>query len=78
MTASDVTWNGIESWTDGTTYNTPDLTTIVQEWVNRGSYASDDNIVFLITYQSGGGSREAVSFNGVGVTFPTLTITYTN
>ena len=76
MTDSDVNWNNIEAFTDGGSFDSPDISTIIQEWVDRGSYATDDNLVILITWTSGD-ERRFISFNGTGLA-PILTITYTN
>jgi len=67
----------IEPWTAGNTYNTPDLTTIVQEIINRDGWFQGNAMAFLM-HDSGtgtGGGRRADSFDGAP-TAPVLYITY--
>ena len=59
-------WN-----TTGEMHLTPDLTTVVQEIVNRGGWQSGNSMAFII---SGAGKRVADSYNGNPATAPRLRI----
>lgn len=73
-TASQVSWNSIGPWTSNVTYNTPNLSSIVQELVNRSGWNSGNSMAFII---NGSGSRTAESWDDDGTNQPVLTITYT-
>lgn len=72
-TAAAVAWSSIPAWSAGNDYNTPALTPIVQELVNRNGWASGNSMVFIIT---GSGSRTAEAWDGWGANPPKLTIVY--
>lgn len=46
-TTATVTWSGIEGWYQGNWYNSPDITSIIQEIVNRAGWASGNSIVIF-------------------------------
>ena len=73
-TTASVAWNSVPSWSSGTNYQSPDLTTIVQEIVNRGGWASGNSMAFKIT---GSGVRQAKSYDGDQPNAPLLHISYT-
>lgn len=73
-TSASVSWNNIASWTDGVLYDTPDLTSIVQEIVSRGGWASGNAMVFVI---SGSGQRRADTYNETTTNAPLLHVEYT-
>lgn len=56
-TTANVTWNGIESWVDGNTYDTPELSTIIQEIINRAGWESGNNLQIL--FKDNGSSNNA-------------------
>ena len=63
-TAANVQWNPfegsqLEAWTDGVRYTSPDLTNIVQEIIDLGSWQTFNSMAFFI---SGTGLRQASSF----------------
>ncbi|MGB5553697.1 MAG: GEVED domain-containing protein, partial [Flavobacteriaceae bacterium] len=76
LTTASVSWNNIPSWNSvgqsGPNQITPDLTSIVQEIVNRGGWTSGNSMVFVIT---GSGERTAESYNGSSTQAPVLSIT---
>ena len=47
-TTASVSWNPA-NWVENTTYDTPDLTSIVQEIVDRDGWASGSSMAFIIT-----------------------------
>ncbi len=67
------------SWTTigdtGNDQRTPDLSSIVQEIVNRSGWASNHSLALIIT---GTGKREAVSFDNNQAQAPVLHIEYTD
>jgi type IV pilus assembly protein PilY1 len=73
-TSASVTWSVTANWSTGSSYNTPDLTSIVQEIVNRGDWANGNAMAFTF---SGTGSRLARSYDyGDGSSAPVLVIEY--
>jgi type IV pilus assembly protein PilY1 len=60
-TAASVTWDNVPTWTDHQIYQTPDLSIIIQEIVNRDGWSNGNAIVFKVT---GWGCREAKAYNG--------------
>jgi hypothetical protein len=80
-TTSSVAWNSIPAWTSGDRYRTADISTIVQEIVNRGhegnpgNWASGNHMVFII---EGTGERVAKSYDGSSSDAPMLRIEYTS
>lgn len=74
LTAASVSWSPT-AWTSGTDYNSPDISTVIQEVVSRSGWASGNSIALIIT---GTGSRSAESYNGNPATAPLLVVTYTS
>lgn len=74
-TTATVAWNAIPVWTPigaaGLDQRTPDVSTIVQEIVNRTGWSSGNAMSFILT---GAGERTATSFDGGGA--PILHIEY--
>ncbi|MCP4124528.1 MAG: tandem-95 repeat protein [Bacteroidetes bacterium] len=57
-----VDWFNVEPWVNGSDYYTPDLTSIVQQVINRNDWNSGDNLAFIIRYLSGN-ERNIRSYN---------------
>ena len=69
-----VSWNTLESWTDGTEYDTPDLTDILQSIINRIGWSNGNSVILVIedvgsseqrgfsSIQFGSGEERAVLF----------------
>ena len=73
QTTASVNWNNVPPWNSvGTTQTTPDLSSIIQEIVNRPGWVSGNSIVIII---EGSGQRTAESYNGSSSSAPTLQIT---
>ncbi|MBL4868970.1 MAG: hypothetical protein JKY67_21610, partial [Pseudomonadales bacterium] len=71
-TTNSVAWNSLSSWsTEGEVNNTPDLTNIVQEIVDRSGWAAGNDMAFII---SGSGKRVAESYNGSSGQAPRLVV----
>lgn len=74
-TTASVSWNNIPTWsTAGDLEQTPSLTTIVQEMVNRSGWQSGNAMAFLI---EGSGKRVARSYDYSSGDAPRLYIEYT-
>ena len=81
-TSTSVSWNSIPAWTTigqaGPDQQTPDLSGIVQEIIDRSGWSANNSMAFIIT---GSGEREAESYDGQGGNSPdapVLYITYTD
>jgi len=74
-TTANSSWDDVPEWVDNTTYTSPDLTSIIQEIIDRGDWAGD-SLVIIVTGGSGD-IRRAESFDGTGGPGPVLNITYT-
>ena len=75
LTSASVAWNNILAWNtvgqSGADEQTPDITTIVQEIINRGGWSSGNALAFVI---SGSGERTAEAYDGSASDAPVLTI----
>ena len=74
-TTASVSWNNIPSWnTVSEKHNTPDISSLLQEVVDRPGWNPGNNIVFII---DGTGSRTAESYDGESANAALLHIEYT-
>ena len=74
-TSASVDWTP-DPWTsEGATHDSPDLTTIAQEIINRSSWSSGNDMVFIVT-GTGTGKRTAESYDGSSSKAPLLHIEY--
>ncbi len=71
-TSASATWSP-GTWTTGTNYNTVDISSIVQEIVDRAGWASGNSMVIIIT---GSGSRSTYAYEGSPSTAPQLNISF--
>ena len=73
-TVAQISWNDIPPWTvTSAKWQTPDLSPIIQETVNRPGWASGNSIAILI---SGSGRRTAEAYDGEIPAAPKLVIQY--
>ncbi|MGH8504426.1 MAG: pilus assembly protein, partial [Stenotrophobium sp.] len=70
-TSATVSWSSVPSWSDGQTYSSPSLKSIVQEIVNRAGWTPFNSMSFLIT---GSGRRTAYSLDQSASKAPILHI----
>ncbi len=61
QTTATASWNNVPAWTQGNTYQSTDISNIVQEIVNRNDWSSSNAMTFII---EGSGMRTAGSFEG--------------
>jgi hypothetical protein len=47
-TTAVVDWDGLGTWTVGNTYDTPDISTIIQEIIDRGDWADGNDLVVFV------------------------------
>lgn len=74
-TTASVTWSETDSWSSNNAYYTDDLSTIIQEIVDRGGWESDNDIV-LIFETTTATDRRAHSYDSDANKGPVLTVTY--
>ena len=75
-TTASVSWNPIPSWSNGVSYTSPDLSTIIQEIVDRSDWASGNRLVLLCNNPSTG-QRSASTYDDSSTSAPLLYIEYT-
>jgi hypothetical protein len=68
-----VNWH-VPPWNSNSIYETPDLTSLVQEIIGRGGWVSGNDMAFVIT---GSGLRRSVAYDGSHEDAPLLHIEYT-
>lgn len=73
LTASNADWSNIPPWSIGQIHDSPDLSTVVQEIINRPGWREGNALAFVIT---GTGERTAESYNGSRTQAPRLVIDY--
>ncbi len=72
-TTSTVAWNSLPEWVIASTYNSPDITTVIQELTDRSDWTNGNAMTFII---EGSGQRVAESFDGSTLLAPKLFINY--
>lgn len=72
-TAATVLWEPSD-WTQNITYDTPDISTIVQEIVNRGGWNEGNAMAFIM--ETTGPNRRGRTYNDSPTRAPRLSITY--
>jgi hypothetical protein len=76
-TTASVTWSISGTWTNNTTYSAPDLSTVVQEIINRSGWASGNALLLILDPSSGTDYRGFYSVDGSASKGATLTVGYT-
>ena len=73
-TTASVSWNNVPAWnTVDEKHQTPDISAIIQEIVDRGGWSDGNSIVLIL---EGSGERTAEAFDGEPSAAPLLTIEY--
>jgi len=75
-TAASVTWNNIPSWTQNEFYQTPDLTSIVQEIVNKPQWSSGNAMAILFRSTDLNGKRRFYAHDKSPASTPVLHLEY--
>ncbi len=74
-TLASVDWDNVPVWdTVGETHQTPDLSLVIKEIVDRPGWTSGNDLVIIVT---GSGRREAESYGGSPTQAPLLHVEYT-
>jgi hypothetical protein len=74
-TISKTDWNNIPAWTTiGAKIQTPNISSVIQEIVNRTGWLPNNSLAIIGT---GSGRRTAKAFDNGAANAPVLTITYT-
>jgi uncharacterized protein YjiK len=73
VTTASVNWP-LAAWTSGEKHQTPDISAIIQEIVNRPGWASGNALVIILT--TGPGERDAVSYDQNSIAAPLLHVEY--
>ncbi len=73
-TSAAVSWTNIPVWNVGVPYRTPDLSSLIQQVVNRPGWVTGNAMAFIVT---GSGHRTAATFDGNSAAAPKLVIEYT-
>lgn len=75
-TSASVNWNSVPAWSTigeaGSDQRTPNLSSIIQEIVNRSGWSSGNSLAIIV---DGTGERTAESYDGSSSAAPLLTIT---
>ncbi len=75
-TSASVNWNNLPEPAVGETLDTPDLSTIVQEIINKSGWSAGNTMAFTLSHKSGNYTRTVESYNGEPTKAPRLTVTY--
>ena len=73
LTSATVVWDEVTPWEAGQTYRTPDLSTIVQEIIDRNGWSPGNSVAFVV---AGSGVRTAESFESRPADAPLLRVEY--
>lgn len=65
QTTAVVGWNGITAWTTGGKYDSPDISAVIQEVIDRGGWA-DGNAICLFAVTTSGGSAYRLPYDYTG------------
>lgn len=75
-TTASVSWS-MSSWTSGQNYNSPSITAVVQEIVDRSDWSSGNSLAIVINTPTSGADRLTTSYNGSSSLAPLLHVEYT-
>ena len=73
LTSASTAWTPT-AWTSGSDYNSPDISSVVQEIVDQGTWASANSLAIIIT---GTGHRASQAYDTSPSTAAQLVVTYT-
>lgn len=72
-TSNSVAWNNVPSWFKYSYYNTPNISSVMNEIVSRNGWVSGNDVVLMI---DGTGYRKAYSHDGSSYGAPLLVVEY--
>lgn len=75
-TSVSVDWDMDERWLPGTWYDSPDISEVISEVVNREGWSTNNSLAILIGARQGGGYRCFSSYDRGDAEAPQLEITY--
>ena len=75
-TTAQVAWNNVANWSSGSNYQSPDISSIIQEIVNRGDWTKGSNLAVMIEATSASGRRRATSRDSSSSNQPRLLIEF--
>ena len=74
LSTANVEWNNIESWTQLSSFDTPDIASVIQEIISREGWVNGNALGILIKDNGSSSSlRQALSYDH-GSSYPVLTI----
>jgi len=73
-TTGAVSWNTVNSWQEGATYTSPDLTSLVQSIVNRQGWCGGNRLTFIIS--ANGENPSVKAYDDLPIFAPRLTVEY--
>jgi type IV pilus assembly protein PilY1 len=81
QTGAKVDWNAsstipLSAWTEGQSYRTPDLKTVVQEIINQSDWCGGNSMAFAVTSTDNTSVRNVVSFDASPDLAPALHIEF--
>ena len=77
LTSASVTWSSVANWSSGGTHNSPEIKTIVQEIVDRGSWSSGNSLSILFRSDDTNGKRLPHARDGSSSNSAKLHVEYT-
>lgn len=72
-TSASVAWSGVPDWTAGSSYQSPNIASIISELTSRSGWASGNDIAIIVTAS---GTRKVATQNHASYNAPTLVINY--
>ena len=63
-TSASVSWSGVESWAAESTYRSPNISSVIQELVNRSGWESGNDMSVVVSGSDTSKRRRAYSFEG--------------
>jgi len=75
-TAAGVAWNNVGAWSYGVQYSSPDITSVIQEIVNRPGWVAGNDILIFIA-NNGSSTSAYRQARMIELTAPVLSVTWT-
>ncbi len=75
LTSASVSWNSVPLWTAGVRYQSPDLSSILQEQVDRSGWCGGQSLSFIVS-GAPNSLRRAKSYDSSSTSAPILRVSY--